>query len=65
MCKGGYPPILEKLVKDDFEGLFDVGRGTGPMIELIAGEYPARRCTGLDLTPKMIEVASAKGIENG
>ena len=64
MCKDDYPPILEELKKDDFEDLLDVGCGTGPMVELLASEFPGRRCTGLDLTPKMIEVASAKGIEN-
>ncbi len=63
MCKDDNPPILEELVKDDFEDLLDVGCGTGPMVELIAREYPGRHFTGLDLTPKMIEVASAKSIE--
>jgi ubiquinone/menaquinone biosynthesis C-methylase UbiE len=33
------------------------------MVELLASELPGRRYTGLDLTPKMIEVANAKGIE--
>ena len=63
MCKDDYPPILEELKKDDFEDLLDVGCGTGPMVELLASELPGRRYTGLDLTPKMIEVANAKGIE--
>ena len=63
MCKDDYPPILEELKKDGFEGLLDVGCGTGPMVELLASEFPGRHYTGLDLTPKMIEVASAKGIE--
>ena len=63
MCKDDYPPILEELKKDGFEDLLDVGCGTGPMVELLASEFPGRRYTGLDLTPKMIEVANAKGIE--
>ena len=64
MCKDDYPPILEELKKDDFEDLLDVGCGTGPMVELLASEFPDRRYTGLDLTPRMIEVANAKDIEN-
>ena len=63
MCKDDYPPILAELRKDDFEDLLDVGCGTGPMIELLASELPGRRYTGLDLTPRMIEVANAKDIE--
>ncbi len=64
MCKDDYPPILEELKEDDFEDLLDVGCGTGPMVELLASELPGRRYTGLDLTPRMIEVASAKDIES-
>ena len=63
MCRDDYPPILEELKKDGFEDLLDVGCGTGPMVELLASELPGRRYTGLDLTPRMIEVANAKGIE--
>lgn len=64
MCKDDYPPILEELRKAPFSDLLDVGCGTGPMIELLAREYPDIRLTGLDLTPKMIETAQAKGIPN-
>ena len=64
MCKDDYPPILEELKKEPFTDLLDVGCGTGPMIELLAKEYPDRRYTGLDLTPKMIEVAKAKRLPN-
>ncbi len=63
MCRDDYPPILDELKKDDFQNLLDVGCGTGPMAELLASEFPDRRYTGLDLTPRMIEVATAKGIE--
>ena len=62
MCKGDYPPILAELRKDGFENLLDVGCGTGRMIELLASEMPGKRYTGLDLTPRMIEVANAKGV---
>lgn len=64
LCKDDYPPILETLSQEPFSDLLDVGCGTGPMIELLARAYPALRCTGLDLTPKMIETARAKGIPN-
>ena len=60
MCKDDYPPILEELAKDDFADLLDVGCGTGLMIELLVSEIPGKRYTGLDLTPRMIEVANAK-----
>jgi len=62
MCKDDYPPILKELKTDGFEDLLDVGCGTGPMVELLASELPGRHYTGLDLTPKMIEVANAKSI---
>ncbi|HAM15939.1 MAG TPA: SAM-dependent methyltransferase [Eggerthellaceae bacterium] len=62
MCKDDYLPILEELQKEPFADLLDVGCGTGPMIELLAGEFPDRKFTGLDLTPRMIEVAREKQI---
>ena len=64
MCKDDYPPILEELRKDDFENLLDIGCGTGPMIELLVSEIPGKSYTGLDLTPRMIEIASGKGLES-
>ena len=64
LCKEDYPPILEELKKYSFQNLLDVGCGTGPMIELLTKEYPDRYYTGLDLTPKMIETANAKKLQN-
>jgi len=64
MCKDDYPPILEELEKIKFKDLLDVGCGTGPMIELLTEEYPDRHYVGMDLTPKMIEVANAKKLKN-
>ena len=64
LCKDDYPPILEELEKTDFKDLLDVGCGTGPMIELLSRKYPDKHYTGLDLTPKMIEVANAKNLPN-
>lgn len=63
MCKDDYPPILEELKDEPFKDLLDVGCGTGPMIELLASELPGRNYTGLDLTPRMIEVANEKGLD--
>ena len=57
MCKDDYPPVLEELKKYPFQELLDVGCGTGPMIELLVKEFPDRNYTGIDLTPRMIEVA--------
>ena len=64
LCKDDYPPILEELECRDFQDLLDVGCGTGPMIELLTQKYPDRHFTGLDITPKMIEVAKAKKLPN-
>lgn len=60
MCKDDYPPVLEELKKFPFQELLDVGCGTGPMIELLLKEFPDKSYTGIDLTPRMIEVAQEK-----
>jgi ubiquinone/menaquinone biosynthesis C-methylase UbiE len=64
MCKDDYPPILEELRKEPPHDLLDIGCGTGPMVQLIANEFPVAHLTGLDLTPRMIEVAQAKNLPN-
>ena len=64
MCKDDYPPILKELGGVKFDDLLDVGCGTGPMIELLSKKYPKKRYVGLDITPKMIEVANAKNLPN-
>ena len=55
---------MEELETSAFNTLLDVGCGTGPMIELLTKKYPNKHYTGLDLTPKMIEVANAKNLPN-
>lgn len=60
MCKDDYPPVLEELKTYPFQELLDVGCGTGPMIELLLKEFPDRNYTGIDLTPRMIQVAQEK-----
>lgn len=64
MCKDDYPPGLEKLKKYPFQELLDVGCGTGPMIELLLKEFPDKSYTGIDLTPRMIEVAQEKKLDH-
>lgn len=64
MCKDDYPPVLEELKQYSFEELLDVGCGTGPIIELLLKEFPDKNYTGVDLTPRMIEVAQKKELAN-
>lgn len=69
----GYLDIMPAFYNSDYPAmecinaaliLLDVGCGTGPMIELLTGEYPDRHFTGLDLTPKMIEEANKKHLSD-
>ena len=62
MCKEDYPYISEELAKEDYTDLLDCGCGTGPMISLLYEADPAKHYTGIDLTPRMIEVANAKNL---
>ena len=64
ICKDDYPPVLEELRRHPFQELLDVGCGTGPMIELLLKEFPDKSYTGVDLTPRMIEVAQEKKLPN-
>ncbi|WP_363252253.1 class I SAM-dependent methyltransferase [Ruminococcus sp.] len=64
MCKKEYPDVLTELEKEPFNDLLDCGCGTGPMLTLLHAKYPEKHYTGIDLTPKMIEVAKAKKMEN-
>ena len=59
MCKKDYPDVLAELEKEPFDSLLDCGCGTAPMISLLHAKYPD---TGIDLTPKMIEMAKSKNI---
>lgn len=63
-CRYDYLPILEELEKTDFKDVLDVGCGPGTMLELLSKKYPENNYIGLDLTPKMIEVANAKNLPN-
>lgn len=63
MCKKDYPDILEELEKEPFNDLLDCGCGTGPMLTLLHQRYPDKHYTGIDITPKMIEVAKEKHMD--
>lgn len=63
MCKKDYPDVLAELEKEPFTDLLDCGCGTAPMLTLLHEKYPEKHYTGIDLTPKMIEVARAKNMD--
>jgi ubiquinone/menaquinone biosynthesis C-methylase UbiE len=64
MCKKDYPDVLAELEKEPFTDLLDCGCGTGPMLTLLHRKYPDNKYTGIDLTPRMIEVAKRKNMKN-
>lgn len=63
MCKKDYPDVLSELEKEPFETVLDCGCGTAPIISLLHKKYPKKHYTGIDITPKMIEVAKAKDLQ--
>ena len=64
ICKKDYPDILEEIEKEPFTDLLDAGCGTAPMLSLLSSRFPEAHFTGIDLTPKMIEVAKRKQLPN-
>lgn len=62
ICKDDYPYIAGELEKEDYQDLLDCGCGTGPMISLLYEKDPSKHYTGIDLTPRMIEVGKAKNL---
>lgn len=64
LCKKDYPDILEEVKREPFSDLLDAGCGTGPMLSLLSDEFPSKHFTGVDLTPKMIDVAKRKQLPN-
>ncbi len=62
MCKDDYPYIASELQKEDYRDLLDCGCGTGPMISLLYEIDSNKHYTGIDITPKMIEVGRAKNL---
>ena len=64
ICRNDYPDILAEIKKEDFNDLLDAGCWTAPMISLLSKDFPDKHYVGIDLTPKMIEVAKRKKIKN-
>ena len=64
MCKEDYPYIEDELSRIKYRDLLDCGCGTGPIISLLHEKDSAKHYTGIDLTPRMIEVAKAKKLSN-
>lgn len=58
-----YPEILAELEKEPAVDVLDCGCGSGALLASLHERHPEMRCTGLDLTPKMIEVAEGRGLE--
>ncbi len=63
MCRKDYPDVLVELEKEPFTDLLDCGCGTAPMLTMLHDRYPDKHYTGIDLTPKMIEVARSKQMD--
>ena len=63
MCKDDYPYIEAELSRIEYRDLLDCGCGTGPMISLLHDKDSSRHYVGLDITPKMIEVAKSKNLK--
>ena len=64
ICRADYPDILAEIKKEDFSDLLDVWCWTGPILSLLTQEFPDKHYVGLDLTPRMIEVAQKKKLKN-
>lgn len=64
ICKKDYPDILEEIEKEPFTDLLDAGCGTAPMLSLLSSRFIEAHFTGIDLSPKMIEVAQRKKLPN-
>ena len=64
MVSVDYPDILAELESEAFKDVLDCGCGTGAILGLLHEKHPDKCFTGIDLTPKMIEVANGRGLES-
>ena len=53
---------LETLDNMEFKTLLDVGCGSGGFLAQVAHDYPYVEALGIDLSPVMVEMTKAKGI---
>lgn len=60
LCRNDYPDILSEIEMEDWCDLLDADCGTGAVISLLNEKYPNKNYTGIDLSPKMIDVAKRK-----
>jgi SAM-dependent methyltransferase len=49
------------VLTEDPRHVLDLGTGTGSVAQLVAARFPEAEVTGVDVSPKMIDVARAKG----
>lgn len=64
LCRSDYPDILAEIEKEHFSDLLDAWCGPATIIQLLSEKFPNKHYVGIDLTPKMIEVAKNKKIKN-
>ena len=64
LCRNDYPDILAEIAKEAFTDLLDAWCGPAALLQLVSEKFPDKHYVGIDLTPKMIEVAKKKKIKN-
>ncbi|MDZ7742141.1 MAG: methyltransferase domain-containing protein [Bacteroidota bacterium] len=66
--RAGENPLLEKIrndfrhttIKYPFENALEIGCGPGFDVAWFAGEFPEREITGVDIAPKMVDLAKQR-----
>lgn len=58
-----YARIIEKIELNESSALLDVGCGTGEILSRIATENPNVQLYGLDMSPKMLQIAMNKDVK--
>lgn len=62
ICRFSYAQAAQELAREPFGTLLDCGCGTGLLLERLLRRFPGIECTGLDLTPAMLEAARRKNL---
>ena len=52
--------LIEKVQKDNFRHILDIGCGTGNYTYLLKNKFPDAEITAIDISQKMVDVAKAK-----